>query len=334
MASIQRLTSRLTGRTSYRVQIRLKGNPSQSATFRNRKDAERWAASVESAILEWRHFPHTRGARTSFGSLAQRYRDSVLAEASASRRATAERHMAWWLGRFGDLTLAEVTPDRIAEARDAIATEPVTRGERKSVDTRGLTPTCRHRSGATVNRYLATLSHMFTTAVREWRLIERNPVRDITRKKESRGRTRFLSDPEREALLKACAASGWPALGALVLLAISTGARRGELIRLRWTDVTLAPPSPCAIIPDSKNGDPRRLPLVGRALRALIAVQRANGGGSPFVFPSRVDPGRPYRAFDCHWYAALAAAGLQDFRFHDLRHYLPSLTMSGSTTRA
>lgn len=331
MASIQRLTSVITGRISYRVQVRLRGNPSQSATFRNRKVAERWASSTESAILEHRHFPHTRALRTNFESLVQRYRECVLAEVSAARRATAERHIAWWLARFGDCALAELTPDRIAEARDALAAECLTRAHR-TPGTKGCALDTRRRSGATVNRYLATLSHIFTNAVREWRLIDRNPVRDISRKRESRGRTRFLADQEREALLKACAASAWPALEALVLLAISTGARRGELVRLRWTDICLGPPMPQAIIPDSKNGDPRRLPLVGKALKALRSLRLKNNARSGFVFPSRVDPARPYVAFDPHWYAALAAAGISDFRFHDLRHTCASyLASQGSS---
>ena len=110
MASIQRLTSPLTGRISYRVQVRLKGHPSQSETFRSRKEAERWAGSIESAILERRHFPHTRAQRISLALLAQRYRESVLTDASASRKANTGRHIAWWLDRFGSLTLAEITP--------------------------------------------------------------------------------------------------------------------------------------------------------------------------------------------------------------------------------
>jgi len=333
MASIQRLTSPLTGRISYRVQIRLKGHPSHSETFRNRKDAERWAASIESAILEGRHFPHSRGQRIDFKSLAQRYSETVLADASPSRTVNTERHIAWWVARFGSLTVAEITPDRIAEARDALAAQPFTRGKVRRTEAGPETSAPGYkRSGATVNRYLATLSHIFSTALMEWRLIDRNPVRDVSKKKEARGRIRFLRDEERDALLAACAKSGWPPLRALVLLAISTGARRGELIRLQWTDVNVDGQSPQAIIPDTKNGDPRRLPLVGKALVDLRTIKATNSGASRFVFPSRSDPGKPYLAFDAHWYAALAAAGITDFRFHDLRHTCASyLASQGSS---
>jgi integrase len=333
MASIQRLTSPLTGRISYRVQVRLKGHPSQSETFRNRKDAERWAASVESAILEGRHFPQSRGQRIPFLSLTRRYRESILADASHSRVANAERHIAWWVVRFGGLTVAEITPDRVAEARDALAMHPFTRAKiQRTRDGLPVSPRAYKRSGATVNRYLATLSHIFATALMDWRLIDKNPVRDVGKKKEARGRIRFLGDEERDALLAACAESAWPALQALVLLAISTGARRGELIRLQWTDLSIDAPSPQAIIQDTKNGDPRRLPLVGKALAAVRALKAKNERASRFVFPARSDPDRPYLAFDAHWYAALEAAGIADFRFHDLRHTCASyLASQGSS---
>ncbi len=329
MASIQRITSPISGRISYRVQIRLKGHASQSETFRNRRDAERWSASTESAILERRHFPRTRAERITFGELARRYRDNVLLGAAPFRRATAQRHLAWWQEQFGVLRVADITPDRIAEARDLLASQICTRGGAAAeADGRENKPVTYIRSGATVNRYVSTLSHLFSIAATEWRLIDKNPVREIGRRKESRGRTRFLSDQERVALLGACAASRWPALQTLVLLAISTGARRGELIRLQWADVSLRPPAPQAIVHQTKNGDPRRLPLVGRALEALTQLESLNGGTSRYVFPSRRDANRPYEAFDAHWYAALAAAGLPDFRFHDLRHTCASYLAS------
>ncbi|MBS0580596.1 MAG: site-specific integrase [Proteobacteria bacterium] len=329
MPSIQRLTSPRSGRISYRVQVRLKGHPSQSETFRTYKDAARWAASVESAILERRHFPHTRARRINFDALVCRYRGSVLMGASARRRATAERHLAWWFGYLGTLPLADITPDRIAEGRDLLASQVCTRrrGARNGEAPDGA-PGTYQRSGATVNRYVSTLSHLLAVAATEWRLLDANPARAIGRKKEPGGRTRFLSDAERAALLDACAASAWPALQALVLLAITTGARRSELIRLRWSDVALGAPLPQAIVHHTKNGDPRRLPLVGRALEAVKQLNLEGRTGGPFVFAHPRDANRPYEAFDAHWYRARAAAALGDFRFHDLRHTCASYLAS------
>ena len=333
MASIQRIKSPLTGAVSFRVQLRVKGRASESETFTNRKDAVAWAAGIETAIAEGRHFPHRKAQRTTLTSLVDRYRQAVLAEVKSSNRQTREQHLDWWARELGGLTLAELTPDRVAEARDKLTAETFTRGKprtnRKGEEIR---PKEFKRSGATVNRYLATLSHMFTIAQKEWRLVDRNPVREISKRKEARGRSRFLSDAERDALLEACAKSDWPGLQALVLLALSTGARRGELIRLKWSDVSLDPKSPRAIVHESKNGDPRTLPLVGKALEAVRDLKLQNSARSQFVFPAASGLDEPYVAFDSHWYQALEAAGIENFRFHDLRHSCASYLAAGGAS--
>ena len=334
MASIQRIVSPLTKVVSYRAQVRVKGRPAQSETFPNLKEAKAWGASVESAIRENRNHPHLAGGKKSFAELVRRYRETVMQDAGASSKAVREQHLTWWDARFAGRTLAEITPDRVAEARDALATEKFTRGKVQKKKGVEIAPTEYTRAGATVNRYLATLSHMFTMAVKEWRLIATNPVRDITKKKEARGRVRFLSDTERDALLASCAKSDWPALHTLVLLAISTGARRGELISLQWDQVDLrvrdASVDPNtgekraamghAIVCETKNGETRSLPLVGKALEALRALKLLGSAKSPWVFAQPSGFPGPYENFDGVWYTALEAAGIEDFRFHDLRH--------------
>ena len=94
-------------------------------------------------------------------------------------------------------------------------------------------------ANATVNRYFAVLSHAFTVAINEWQWSNDNPARRIRKSRESQGRTRYLSEDERKALLEACQKSRNPYLYTVVVLAITTGARRGELLSLRWSDVGL-----------------------------------------------------------------------------------------------
>ncbi len=324
MASIQRIKSKLTGAISYRAQVRVKGRPPESETFPNKREAEAWASSIETAIREGRHFPHAAAKRTSFDALAKDYSETVLPDFDDAERGTRAKHLRLWSQHFAGLSLAELTGDRIAKARDALAAETYTRGKNGKPRT---------RSGATLNRYLATLSALLSFAVKERRLIDRNPVADIRRKPEPRGRTRFLSDDERGALLDACAASEWPALRALVLLAITTGARRGELIGLRWADVDLK--AGRALVRETKNGEQRTLPLAGKALEAVRELKLTNAQRSAFVFPAptvvlnpatgKPELDGPYSWFDDEWHAALTAAGIADFRFHDLRHTTASM---------
>jgi len=318
MASIQRLTSPLTGEISFRAQVRVKGQAAQSKTFPNRKEAQQWANSIEMAIRENRYFPQARAARTTFAEIVDRYLTSSLDGLGDTERAARRQQLTWWTKYFVGRTLSEVTPDRVAEGRDALASETYTRGKPRKRHGEEILPTERRRSGATVNRYLAALSHLFSIATKEWRLLDRNPVKDISKKKEGRGRTRFLTDEERTSLLKACTSSAWKPLEAVVLLALSTGARRGEIMNLKWTDIDLK--SQRALVHDTKNGDPRQLPLVGRALELLRELKLTNSSRSEYVFPQPNGLPGPYENFDSHWYGALASAGIADLRFHDLRH--------------
>jgi len=318
MASIQKLKSSLTGQVTYRAQVRVKGHETQGRTFPNKKDAERWANGVEAAIREGRNFPHMKAMRTTFAEVVTRYREHFVK--GTKREKDSGLHLDWWLERFAGKTLAEITADKLAEARDELAAGTYRRAKPQVKKRTGevIVPKEYKRSGATVNRYLATLSHMFTVVKREWRLIDRNPVNDISKKKESRGRIRFLTDEERETLLIASTKSEWPVLYTLILLAISTGARRGELINLKWADVDLK--AARAVVHETKNGDPRVLPLVGKALTALRELKLKGNGQSDYVFQQPSGFPGPYLHFDSHWYAALKAAGVEDMHFHDLRH--------------
>ena len=319
MASIQRIVSPASGEVSYRAQVRVKGHEPQGKTFPNRKEAAAWANSIESAIRESRYFPNQKASRTPFAEIVARYRETALSDLKASGVDTRAQHLDWWVERFAGKTLAEITPDLVAEARDSLTSSTYTRGKpRKDKDGNVVAPKSYNRSGATTNQYLAALSHVFTVASKEWRLTDRNPVRGIAKKKESRGRVRFPTDEERKKLIDACALSRWRPLLALVLLAISTGARRGELIHLKWSDIDLK--AARATVHDTKNGDPRVLPLVGKALEALREMKLQGSAKSDYAFPQPSGFPGPYEHFDQHWYDALEAAGITNLRFHDLRH--------------
>jgi len=325
MAHIARRVSARTGEVSYRAQVRLKGKPTESATFPSRKEAAAWAASLESAAREGRYFPLAAARRTSFHAVAADYAATVLPAFDETQRAARRRHLDWWARQFEGLSVAEITADRISKARDVCAAERFTRAKPRKDNKTGklIAPKEYPRTGATVNRYIATLSHLLSFAIKERRLLDRNPVAEIGRKKEARGRTRFLSDEEREALLEACDKSEWYALSALVLLAITTGARRGELTSMRWTDVDLKVGR--ALVRDSKNGEQRALPLAGRTLTALRALKLKKGAQSEFVFPNPSGHPGAFEYFDSYWYSALARAEIQDFHFHDLRHTTASM---------
>jgi integrase len=300
------------GKARFRVRVRLKGYPEETASFHRLTDAKLWAQRIEAAIREGRHFPRAEARRKTLSDLLDRYAAEILATRQKGGQKLTSL-LGRWREALGRRLLADVTPARIAEVRDALAREQSLRMQ--------------VRSPATVNRHLAALSHAFTVAVNEWGWLDSNPVRKVRRLGEPRGRVRSLSDSERERLFAACRQSRDRRLFPLVLLAVSTGARQGELLRLRWTDVDLE--RGLAVLHETKNGDRRALPLTGPALQELREMARLRYLATDLVFAG---PQHVARFPQKHWEKALKVAELSDLRFHDLRHTAASyLAMSGAT---
>lgn len=302
------------GTLTYRVKVRLKGHPTEHATFRRKTDAQRWAQSIESAIREGRHFKTSEAKRHTFGDLADRYLKEVLPDRPRNAVNT-RRHLAYWQVKLGKLTLADITPALVSQHRNELLAEK--------------TPRNKPRSNATVVRYLATLSHAFSVAMKDWQWVSDNPVSKISKPRQARGRERFLSDAERERLLNACKRSSSPHLYTVVVLAISTGMRRGEIMNLQWKDVNLQ--TGTIILSATKNDTSRAVPLGNLALALLQERFLSRRQDTPLVFPGSVRS-KPIE-LKKPWEAAVKAAQLEDFRFHDLRHTAASyLAMNGATT--
>jgi integrase len=220
--------------------------------------------------------------------------------------------LCWWRDQLGDRPLAALTPAVVTTWRETLA-----RGDHG-------TP----RAPATVNRYLAALSHVCTVAVREWEWLDSNPLQKVRKLREPRGRVRFLSDAERTRLLEACTASPHPSLYPIVVLALSTGARKMELLTLTWPAVDLRRGR--IILHDTKNRERRTVPLVDHALALIEQLAQARRPETPLLFP-RPDGRKPLR-LEYAWQRARQQAGIADFRFHDLRHSVASyLAMNGAS---
>lgn len=297
----------------YHVQVRLHGFPNQTATFERKTDARKWAQDTESAIRQGRHFRSLEARRHTVADLIDRYIAEVLGSREGGDCAKRTAQLLWWRKNLGAYSLADLTPGLIAECRDRLR-----RGE--SLSGKPIGP-------AAQVRYLAALSHALSTASREWEWIEVSPATRVRRPTEPSGRVRFLDHEECQRLLEASRQSSDRRLYPLIFLALSTGARQGELMNLRWRDINLG--GGFAILHKTKNGQRRRLTLTAttvEVLRRLAAIRRFDNDR---VFASVKGRTRFPRNV---WNRALRTAGLTDFRFHDLRHTAASyLAMSGAT---
>ncbi len=184
------------------------------------------------------------------------------------------------------------------------------------------------KTPATLNRYMVTIAAVFTWAI-EQRLTPRgwvHPCRGIKRLPEADGRVRFLDENERRRLFEACQASKYPRLFALALMAMLTGARKGELLALRWRQVDLA--AGVATLGKTKNGDRRTLVLLPQLVEVL---QPLKGDAERYVFGSVRSRFQQPAAVDSAWRDALGRANVRDFRFHDLRHCCASYMAQAGT---
>ena len=301
------------GTTKYRVQVRLKGFPTQSATFDRKTDARKWAQDTESSIRNGRHFKTIEAKKHTLAELIDRYIESVLPNKPKSEK-KQKAQLLWFKERIGNYSLADVTPALIAQCRDELLTGKTSRSDK--------------RSNSTVVRYLAALSHAFTIAVKEWGWVEDNPVKRVSKPKEPRGRIRFLMDDERERLLKVCKGSRNPNLYAVVVIALSTGARQSEIMNLTWRDVDFS--RRVIYLHETKNNELRVLPLAGHALELIRELSKIRHIDTELLFPGQ----KPSRPFDIRypWERAIKQAEIEDFRFHDLRHSAASyLAMNGAS---
>jgi integrase len=285
MSTIRKLRGR------WQAQVRRRGIPPRAKSFDKRTEADRWARDLEAEADRNGWVADTRVAeKTTLGELLTRYANQMT---PTKRGAVSEKARINSIVRcpIAHRTLSKLTSSDIATYRD----------ERlKCV------------APATVVRELSTVSHTIDIATREWGLwLPRNPVKLVRRPPVPRGRTRRLQNDEEQRLLDACDRGRTPLLRSLIILAIETAMRRGELLDLRWEHVDL---KLCvAHLPLTKNGDSRDVPLSRRAAQTLRQL-RADGVKHERVFPMT---GNSVRLAFEH---LRVRAEISDFRFHDLRH--------------
>ena len=316
MAYIEERTSE-DGLKSYRVQIRAKGQKQITATFTRKTDAKIWAKETEIALRNGKYFKTAEAKKHTATEMIERYIRDVLPRKKDGLR-SQKIQLLWWKEKIGHLVLADITPATIVEHRDILASGITIRGSK--------------RSDATANRYLAAIGHVFTIAIKEWGWIEESPMNKVSKLKESRGRVRFLTQEERLRVLEACKESRCPYLHAIITLAVSTGMRKNEILYLKWEDVDLIKGR--VIVQESKNGERRAIPLIGYAHEVIKQLFKARTNLSPLLFPSSdLSHSQPYDIRTA-WENTLKRAGIENFKFHDLRHDRASTLAQGGASIA
>lgn len=302
------------GKITYRARVRQAGSPDLSASFPTRTQATKWGQKMEAEVRGGRYFGREETKERTFAEFIDRYIEKELTKNPETYKKQLTL-LAWWKLHLGRYFLCHITPSMIAELRDRLMVEK----------TRFGTP----RTPSTANRYLAALSRAFTICLKEWGWIKENPVLKISRPKENKPRERYLDEEEIERLLQSCQNSKSPYLHAIVVFALGTGARKGEILGLKWEDVDFKRSS--AIFRVTKNGETRAVYLSEQVVSCLRKQLDRRLVISEYVFPS-VDGKRP-ADIKTAWENVVKEVGFKDVCFHSLRHTAAShLAMGGVTT--
>jgi integrase len=299
------------GQKIFHVRIRRRGFPPACASFTRKTDAKIWINETEHAIHEGRYLERIEGRKHTLSEAIARYLEEF--ECNIMRRTQLER----WDKELGARLLSDLQPVMINDTIAKWKKEPNERGEM--------------RKGAVLNRHISTLSVVLTAAVRDWQWHIRNPVKDVRRQKEPKGRVRFLTAEERELLLAECKKSSCSFLYLIVVIALSTGMRKAEISNLRWKDVNLE--QGVIILEKTKNGERRRVAIRGHALELLKDHNRVRLLHTDLLFPGELTPvnGKPYD-FKKPWAKVKENTKIKNFVFHDLRHSCASyLAMDGAS---
>ena len=283
MASIRKRGER------WQVRIQLSGHPEASKTFPNKKDALLWAKKTESDMERgvWLGIKHVD---ISIQDALARYSEEVTpSKKGASRELNRIKHLMGY--KIATKNLCSVRGSDVAEFRDALIGK-------------GYAP-------ATVKKFLEVLSSLFNTAISEWGYESLgNPVRQVKKPIVRNGRTRRLDATEEYALLDAASEhrGGW--LMSVIILAIETAMRRGEVAALRIEDINLE--KRIATLHETKNGDSRLVPLSSRAIQAIKVLINKRVSGRLVGVNADAITGA--------FHTAVKRAGLTNLRVHDLRH--------------
>ena len=278
-------TIRNKGQFQWHVQVRKKGYPPQTRTFETKAIAEAWARMVESEMDRGTFVSRAEAERTTVNEALDRYAREILPTKKGRR--VDEVRLKTLKSCFGRYTLASLTSSIVAKFRDARLKEV---GPQSVIHELGL-----------LNRVLKA-AHI------DWGIALPGglPTAQIRRPKKPQGRDRRLESGELDALLEH-AESG--ELRRIVLFALETSMRRGELCDLQWETVDLH--KRVVKLLNTKNGESRTVPLSSRAIEVLQSLPRLLDGR---VFSLR--PDSITHAFD----RACRRAGIVNLTFHDLRH--------------
>ena len=295
---------------TWKAVIRLKGWPTTSKTFRTQRDSIDWARRTEDEMVRGVYIQRSQSEKLILEKALERYLKEISPTKAITTQDSDITRSKPLISALGKYSLAAISTDLVASYRDQrLAT--ISEKTRNPI------------SASSVRLELALLSHLFTTAIREWNLgLTYNPVLNIRKPAPAPGRNRRLTQDEEERMLNAVDRHSNPMFGWIVKTALFTAMRAGEITSLRRGQIDLK--KRIIHLPKTKNGEARNVPLT---LRATDVIRQAlenpvKSIDTDLIFygePGKDGKRRPY-VWEKTWNALVKREGLIDLHFHDLRH--------------
>ena len=286
---------------SWRATVDRKGYPVQTKTFDTKPEAEAWAVGIENEMARGVFVSRAEAEATTLNEALKRYGSEVRSKKKGGgiREFYSIR---WWQDSL--IASRSIASIRGKDVADAVASMGAVRTRARAGANKGLSPN-------TIRIHLALLSHLFNVARTAWGMESLgNPVDLVKgqRPKLPGGRIRRLVDDEPARLLAAARAYGGE-IANIMIMALETAMRRGEIAAMRWEHLDRK--IKVLRIPETKNGTPRRIPLSITALAVLDGLPRRIDGRVWGMRPDSIT-----QAFD----RVCKASGVEGLTFHDLRH--------------
>jgi len=274
--------------------VRRVGNKVISKSFVSKTQAKKWCKQMEVKLDRGDFSDYSEASKLLLGDLLKRFINEGKHKKKKSWKMYEFRCKILRKDAISDINLLRLSSKHLAEFKDRKLKEV---------------------GPSTFNKYLSLLSVVIDTAMQDWGIyLPHNPCRVIKREKEPRPRDRILKDDELSRLLKACSVSKNRYLKHLVIISIETAMRVGELLAMRYDQINFEKRT--LLIPETKTGRPRTIPLSTKALEILKSMPRRLDGK---VFPLTID------MLEYHFKVARYKANIKGFRWHDLRRHACSL---------
>jgi integrase len=287
-------------KANYYIDYYVEGRRKREGIGSSRTLAETVLAKRKVEVAEGKYLDKKKDKRIKFEIFAEEYFELHSKVNNRSWKQTDKNNINCLKKFFSGHCLHEITPRLLEEFKAKRKKEEV--------------------SPARINRLLATLKCMFSKA-KQWRRFSgENPVKQIKLFKENNERTRFLEKEEVVKFLAACNETLKP----IAMMALNTGMRLGEILGLRWSDIDLK--RELIYLYNTKNGEKREIPINKHAKNVLMNIPRHPT--SEYVFHTTT--GNQRKSIETSFFTAIENSGINNFRFHDLRHTFAShLVMSG-----